>query len=62
MYQMIFRIAPIQKFFKILGVSAKNHLVQIIILVISVAVYYPFFKIQDNKAYENEQAQIESEA
>lgn len=40
----------------------KGALVQIIILVISVAVYYPFFKIQDNKAYENEQAQIESEA
>lgn len=35
----------------------KGALVQIIILIISVAIYYPFFKMQDKQAYEREQAQ-----
>jgi PTS system cellobiose-specific IIC component len=34
----------------------KGLLVQLLILVISTVIYFPFFKMQDNIAYKNEQA------
>ena len=37
----------------------QGAVVQIVILAVSVAVYYPFFKKQDSMAYQKEQAVIE---
>lgn len=38
----------------------QGAIVQILILIMSTLVYFPFFKIQDNMAYQNEQASEES--
>ena len=37
----------------------QGAVVQIVILAVSVSVYYPFFKKQDSMAYQKEQAVIE---